>query len=169
MSEYIELENIDLVLKNIALKIVTNENLCKLLKFNDSSALSKEITEDERYALNIQDGDTTNTRIFYQPFNNDTITDERAELRIYFANFKPENMYIANANIGFDIVVHNNMWRLDEGKQRPLNIFKEVLKSLNGQDVKSLGELNFLNSYCTLMIFNKSFTGYSFSMSTKTR
>ena len=166
MSEYIELENIDNILRNIALKLIANENLCKLLKYNDSFALFEEITEDERYELNIQTGDTTNTRIFYQPFNNDTITEQRSELRIYFINFKPDNLYLTKVNIGFDIVVHNDLWRLEQGKQRPTTIFKEILKSLNGQEVDGVGELVF-DSTCVLRIFNKVFTGYSFTMRTR--
>lgn len=167
MSERIELDNIDNILKNIALKIITNDNICKLLKYNDSFALFEDITEDEKYELINQDGDTTNTRIFYQPFNNNTITDERSELRIYYYSFKPDNLYLTKANIGFDLVIHNNLWRLEQGKQRPTSLFREILKSLNGQEVDGVGELIFLDAPCVLRFFNKSFTGYSFMMQTR--
>jgi len=167
VSERIELDNIDNILRNISLKLIVNENLCKLLKYNDSFALFEDITEEQRYELNVQDGDITNTRIFYQPFNNDTITDQRTELRIYFMNFKPDNLYLTKVNIGFDLVVHNDLWRLEQGKQRPTTMFKEILKSLNGQLVDGIGELSFVDSPCVLRYFNSKFTGYSFTMRTR--
>lgn len=165
ITEYITLTNMDDVLNNIAVKIVDNINLAKCLKFNSTDALSKNLTDDERYAL--YDQDSEDVRVIFRPFNNDTITDTRSELRLYYATFVPDGMQFAKVQIGFDIIVHNSLWRLDGGKQRPTTMFKEIINTLNGQDVKGVGELFFKDSSCVLRAFNNTFTGYSFSMRTR--
>lgn len=167
MSEYIQLDNLDKILNSIASLLIQDIDLAKYLKFNTKDALLQPITNDERYQLINQDGDTTNTRIFFQPFNNQTLSDERTELRIYYAQFAPKNIYLANISVGFDIVVHNNLWQVDGGKQRPVEILHLLLKTLNGVDVKGIGELAFVNRAASLIYYNNYFTGYSFTMSTK--
>ena len=167
MLESIQLESLDNILTNIAIKIVDNLDLMKCLKFNTTDALLQSITEEQRYELINQDGDITNTRVFFQPFNNLTITEARSEIRIYHASFKPDNIYLTDIIVGFDIVVHNNLWRLDDGKRRPTTILKLLLGSLNGQDVNAIGNLSFVNRPCSLRYFNDSFTGYTLYMSTR--
>lgn len=165
MSEQISLQNIDMMLNNIALKLIDNNDLMKCLKFNSTDALSQPITEDQKYELINQDGDITNTRIFSQPFNNKVISDVRSELRIYYGLLKPENTILTNVYIGFDVVVHNALWRLDGDLQRPTKIIKELLLSLNNQQIGGIGKLYFYNdSSITLRYFNDNFTGYSFTM-----
>ena len=167
MPESIQLESLDNILNNIAIKIVENIDLMRCLKFTSTDALLQPITEEERYMLMNQDGDITGTRIFFQPFNNLTITDQRSELRIYYASFKPNNNFLTNINVGFDIVVHNDLWRLDNGKRRPTAIIKLLLESLNGQDVGSIGNLSFIDRPCSLRYFNDSFTGYTLYLKTR--
>jgi len=167
MSELIQLDNLDNILTNIAIKIVDNLDLMRCLKFNTTNALSQSITESERYELINQDGDISNTRVFFQPFNNLTITEARSELRIYHASFKPESIYLTNIHIGFDIVVHNDLWRLDDGKRRPTTIIKLLLESLNGQDVGGIGLLTFVDRPISLRYFNDSFTGYTLYLKTR--
>jgi len=167
VSELIQLESLDNILNNIALKIIENLDLMRCLKFNITNALSQSITIDECYELINQDGDILNTRVFFQPFNNLTITETRSELRIYHASFKPNNIYLSNIIVGFDIVCHNDLWRLDDGKRRPTTIIKLLLESLNGQDVGSIGNLCFIDRPCSLRYFNDSFTGYTLYLKTR--
>ena len=167
MTNSIQLESLDNILTNIALKIVDNVDLMKCLKFNSTDALSLSITDEQRYELINQDGDITNTRVFFQPFNNLTITDQRSELRIYHSSFKPENIYLTNIHIGFDVVVQNDLWRLDDGKRRPTTIIKLLLESLNGQDAGGIGLLTFVDRPISLRYFNDSFTGYTMYLKTR--
>ncbi len=166
MSESIQLESLDNILTNIAIKIVDNLDLMRCLKFNTTDALSQSITQDQCYELINQDGDITNTRVFFQPFNNQTITEERSELRIYHASFRPDNIYLTNIIVGFDIVVHNNLWRLDDGKRRPTTMVKLLLESLNGQDIGAIGNLT-MDRACSLRFFSDSFTGYTLYLKTR--
>ena len=168
MSEYIELSNIDNILRNISQKIIQNEDIAKCLKFNTPDALSQTITDDERYELYNQDiNNLENTRVIFRPFNNDVIEDQRSEIRIYYASFAPDNPYLVKARVGFDIIVCNELWRLDGGRQRPTTLFKGILQSLNGQLVDGVGELVFSDSTAVLRYFNSKFTGYSFTMKTR--
>ena len=165
MSDQILLFNIDSILNNIAIKLFENDNLMKLLKFDTTDALSQSILEEQKYELINQEGDITNTRIFFQPFNNKVITEKRSELRIYYGSFKPDNMFLTRMYVGFDIVVNNNIWRLDGGIQRPIKIIQYIMESLNNQVIGSIGELTFNpDSSVVLRFFNDSFTGYSFNL-----
>ena len=167
MSDAIKLESLDNILTNIAIKIVDNIDLMRCLKFTTSNALLLPISESERYELINQDNDISETRVFFQPFNNQVLTDSRSEIRIYHSSFRPDNIYLTNINIGFDIVVHNELWRLDDGKRRPTTIIKLLLESLNGQDVGGIGNLYYVDSPILLRYFNDSFTGYSMYLKTR--
>jgi len=167
VSELIQLDSLDNILTNIAIKIVDNLDLMRCLKYNITDALLQPITQDECYQIINQDGDISETRVFFQPFNNLTITDQRSELRIYHSSFKPENIYLTNIHVGFDIVVHNDLWRLDDGKRRPTTIIKLLLESLNGQDVGGIGLLTFVDRPISLRYFSDSFTGYTLYLKTR--
>lgn len=165
-EELISIDKINTILPNIAIKLIDKNDLMKSLQYNTTDALSQDITleqigklMDQKYIID--------TRIFYQPFNNLILNEERTELRIYIARLRPNNRYLADLHVGFDIVVHNNLWRLDEGKQRPLVMYKEILNALNGVFVGGIGELVFENSNFDLRYFNKEFTGYTFIMKTR--
>lgn len=169
MSENINLVDIDKILPKIADALFDIHDLAKLLKFDTSDALSKNITQTEVDALFNQDEGNLDCRIFYQPFNDKNLSEKRAELRIYFPSINPlNNNILADINIGFDVVVHNQMWKLDDSIVRPLRIVKLLVNKLNGLNLGNAYDL-ILQDRCRLILFNDNFSGYSFIMKTKSR
>ena len=159
------METIDNVLLNISLKLIDNQDLLKLLWFNEKNALSQNnITDTIKYSM-IDQEDLTNTKIFITPFTGAVIEAEKSELRAYLYNVTPDNNILSRTVFNFEVLVHNNLWILDQAKQRPVRICSEVLKSLNGQEVNGIGRLYFSNrDRIQLVRFNENYTGYIFSM-----
>ncbi|TVY09968.1 hypothetical protein [Paenibacillus cremeus] len=154
------LDNVDRVIENILIKLIDNQNLLKCLKYPSPDALSKpDLTQDEINVLFDYDSDPRDIRISFTPFNLTTVEEAKSELRIFIRDFEPENIHIANVNIAFQVIVSNRIWRLDEGKQRPLVIIQELLKSLNGVDIELVGNLYF-NSRIRIVNYNAYFSGY---------
>jgi len=71
-------------------------------------------------------------------------------------------------NYFFEIIVNNELWLLNNGKQRALIILEELFKSLNDVDINGIGSLRFYNDYpCRIRFYNKNFTGYNLMMKTR--
>ncbi len=169
MSEKISLVDIDKILPKIAEKLFDIPDISKLLKFDTSDALLKDISQKEIEEVFNQDDGNINCRIFYRPFNDKTMSEKRAEIRMYFPSINPlNNNILADIVVGFDIAVHNDMWKLDEDLMRPVKILKLLTMNLNGLDFGG-GYNLVLQDKCQLAIFNDNFTGYQFRMRTKSR
>lgn len=166
-NELVELDSLDNILIGIHQAIYTNDDLFKCLQYNSSDALYQTITDEQKEQLR-NEGNVEDCRIYLTPFNNKIISEPRTELRIYHYRFSPVNDYLMDIVIGFDIVCHNDLWRLEDSKRRPTTIFQLLLKSLNGLYLESIGELKLVQSPCNLIYYNANgFTGYSFYMKTR--
>lgn len=166
-NEYAILENIDVKINNLALKIIQNSKICKCLKFNSMDALNQNITEDEIYSLiNKSSDNVDNRRIYFQPFLDKSISDQRTELRIY-CNFNMENRILSKCYFYVEIICNNNLWDLDDSKIRPLVILTELLQSLNGEDIGGVGLLNCQNQNFLIVPYNDYFSGYRVIFSTR--
>lgn len=167
MSEgLIKLNSLDNILIGIRDAIYINDDLFKCLKYDESDALYKTITDVDKELL-LDESNIDNCRIYFSPFNDKILKEPRTELRIYHAKFNPNNIYLTDVIIGFDIVVHKNLWRLEDSKRRPTTIFQLLLNSLNGLQLNSIGALSFAQNPCSLIYYNDNFTGYSFYMKTR--
>jgi hypothetical protein len=167
MSDYTRLDRINEIPINIAFALLENDNIFKCLKHNIKNALDLNITEDDKFLLISQD-DQTNKRVYFQPFNNDIVSEARSELRFYVAEISPENNILSEVSIGFEIIVYNDLWLLENGKQRPLVMINEILKTLNGKNINGIGTIKIHDKYpCRVTKYNNSFTGYSLMMKTR--
>jgi len=164
-TKYYTLENIDGVIYEIKKKLMTNDRLLKCLKFNSTDALSQpDLTMGDKALL--FDEANSNCRVYSIPFNYETTDKNKSEIRIFIRNTNPVNQYLSNISICFQVIVANNLWKLDEGKQRPWVIISEILKTLNGEAIRGIGKLYFTEPF-SIQMFNKSFTGYTTTVSTK--
>lgn len=103
----------------------------------------------------------TDTRIFFTPFDIETPNSERAELRFFFREFIPnQNSVLSSVNIQFEIIVSDQIWRLDFGRQRPITMISEILKTLNGEEIDGIGKIYF-NNPIRVVRYNKFFSGYT--------
>lgn len=176
MPYFNQLDLINNIPNQIALKLFENDNLFKLLKYDSPDALNRPITIEDKILLMNQDGSfediKENTRIWYDPFpiNDQTIEDQRTELRIYEQEFIPDNNVLTKAIISFEIIVSNKLSRLDDGARRRNRVLQEIIQTLNGKQVGGIGLLFFdsRNSFCRMRYFTNTFTGFHLTMMTRT-
>jgi len=167
MPEYTRLNRINEIPINIGFALLEIDNLFKCLKYNSINALELEITQEDKLLL-INQSDKINKRVFFQPFNNDIISEIRSELRLYVFEISPEDNKLSEIYIGFEIITHNDLWLLDNGKQRPLVMLNEIFKLLNGKEVNGIGTIKINTRYpCRIRYYNDNFAGYNLIMKTR--
>ena len=169
-NELIKLDGIQNLLSNIGNKIIENKTLMRCLQYDSADALSlsqPEVTIEQiidmvgkgSYPANQQ-------KLFKMPFYDSVISDPRTEIRFFIPIFEPNNIYLTNVDICFQIVVHNAKWDLDDNYIKPLVMVSELLKNFNGQDLGGIGVLQ-LKSSIKVANWNSSFSGYFFYLSTR--
>ncbi len=134
--------------------------------YNTRNALSQTNLTSNQISSLINQDNLKDTRIFFSPSPTITITDEQTQLRIFISSLSPENLYLGKVVFDFQIIVHENLWLLDNTKQRPIVIIQEILKKLNDVDILGLGNLKLINPIRVVKFADK-FTGYGFNMSTR--
>jgi len=159
------LKNVDKTFHDMLNKLVNeSDDLWRCLKYNDSEALGKAITEEDKYKL-IDMKDEKNRRILLRPFNFDIVTEERSELRIYMSSFYGAGVNDYPLRYTFEIIIHNDLWILDNGKQRPIVMMQEILRVLNYKPIEgSASKLNTDNQFGNIVRFNDRFQGYTFTL-----
>jgi hypothetical protein len=171
MSELIQLQNIGNIISNIGNKFIQNKNLMRCIKYDSANALSTLLSDINNTEIAKLIGKGLNPkedqRIYKTPFNDKTISDVRSELRFFSPYFKPENLYLSEVIISFQITIHNSLWELENNTQRPLIMIQEILNDLNGFDVGGIGELQ-LDGAIKIVAWNDNFSGYQINMRTRT-
>lgn len=143
------------ITSNIIRQLYANENLFKLLKYSMPNALDlPNLSKKEKDDLI---NNEEQKRIYKVGYSADFINDVRSELRIYKA-FQP-SVGQAKLIIFFDILVHKDIWNLDDGLERADMIFFELKETLCNQEVQGMGKLQF-NSPVKPMSYGKAFYGY---------
>ncbi len=169
MSELIQLSQAGNILSNIGNRLVTNQTLLKVIKYDSMDALSRpELDINEIVNLVGKGNDLRLQRIFKTPFNNQIIDEVRSELRFFLPVFSPQNIYLSEVIISFQIIVHNALWELNDNQLRPLILVQEILQDFNGHDIGSIGELQ-LDGAIRIYTWNQNFSGYQINMKTRTR
>jgi hypothetical protein len=158
--------------------IFNNESLWKLCKYNSSDALTESnLTVAEKRAL-VYGGqpDSSPYRVFTVKFTDDDIEKRQTQIRIYMARVYPKNAQIGMIDFCIDVFCHNKIAVLSYPGYKPNRydvMFEEIMKTLNGKDIKTLGRLFFNGSSnsrqsADLVSFDKNnwFQGYQIRMST---
>lgn len=129
----------------ISYLINNNEDIWKMLKYNDPTALSQpNLTQSEKSEL-IYKGETDSEpfRVFRDPFTDDAYEKQVSQLRVFPSYTNPENHIVAIQDIQIQIVVHNKINYLDDYVMRLDYLIEEVLRTLNGADIGGLGVMFF--------------------------
>lgn len=136
---------------NIVLKLIENDNLCKLLKYNTYDCLSKpDLTQEEKIGLIWKNQDQMqNYHIFLTNTNANMMTEATDLLQIYRVHGEPINKVIAVAIYRFDFLFGSKTAMI-EYEGIPVNrgdMFEmELMKSLNGIDIGgTIGSLRYVN------------------------
>jgi hypothetical protein len=123
----------------VASLLLQNENLFKLLWYEDIDPLAKYIDEETMesmvYEYDSRGNRNPNCRIFYRKFTGDTETSQRAQIRIYPIRVKPSNVYYGDLMFNIDVIVHMGIDKI-KNEERRHRLASEVMQSLNGQQIQ---------------------------------
>lgn len=148
----------------ISLLIENSDDLWKCLKYTSPNALSLPITQQDKLDLIKQN--TDDNRLILRMYNRDIIDKSRVELRIFMSGFTGRGIMDKRVRIGFQIIVYNDLWLLDNTKTRANVMLHEIFKILELAMIDNLaGDLRFEGNTGTIVAFNESYQGYDFEMS----
>ena len=122
----------------IANKLVSNQNLCRLLKYQTRDALS------DKYE-NVNGIDLLHKQILIVPKVFDDSTQKMSYVIAVFHNYiiNVFNSEFKTATIRFDIACPYDEWLLDERSLRPYLIMQEIDTMFNTQKLSGIGTLQF--------------------------
>lgn len=146
LNHYNKLKGYDLLsYKVISYLIENNEDIWKMLKYNTPDALSKSnLTQEEKASL-IYSGETDSEpfKVFRDPFTDDVFTEQVCQLRIFPNSTYPENRIMSIQDICIQIVCHVKINYLDDYVIRLDRIIYELINTLNGSDIGTVGQFYF--------------------------
>jgi hypothetical protein len=142
-------------LQSITNKMITNDNLCKLLYYADKNALSKPtLTDDQKYSL-------IGDRILVVPLvTKDDVLG--SYVIVQFDQFSPNSTSEAIYRefiVTFDILVNTKIWTLDDYTLRPYAIMHEIDKMFNMSKLNSSGPINFIGA--NSLVISEFFMGFT--------
>lgn len=171
--------------------------LWKILKYDTEDCLTQaDLTTDEKLDMVfVNNGLSTNKRVFLSPYVDDAWTEQTSHLHIYLYGIDPESHLSGKVHVCFECIVHNkinliygdaseynpqtNPVELDGNgdpvtpyKTRTSTMLKSVIAALNGEMVNGIGMFQFnkqLSPYDTdrASLWNSnSFIGHRLIMST---
>lgn len=166
MSDLIVLNQAQNVLSTIGNYLIENANLMRLLYYDSSDALtSSEVSFDHIIEM-AGYGELCQKRIFKYPFYSYTESTARSEIRFFLDKIRSENIYMADLPIYFQVITHCSLVDLDSNLQRPLEMLKEVLNTLNNKDVGGIGKLQ-LRDIIRMYSYSENFSGFEFCLHTR--
>lgn len=122
-------EHLEEQLQNVILAFLANENICKLLYYNNKEALSEPTVVDPYNLLY--------TKIYTQTFI-PPVDTESTYITVFFDSFDAVdgNPYLKKGRLFVNICTHRDLWNVDGG-QRVVKIMNEIDKILNKNRVTS--------------------------------
>jgi hypothetical protein len=156
-----------------------NEVLWKLCKYPELDALTKtNLTLAEKSEMIYKGGTITKEslcRVFTVKYTEDAVELTQTQMRIYMKHVYPKTYVTGMIDVFIDIFCHNKIAVLSDNMHRNRYdiMFEEVMKTLNGKNVDTLGNLFFNGeannrNSADLVSFDKNnwFQGYQIRMST---
>lgn len=124
-----------------------NENIWKILKYDDYEALNHDpLTFEEKIQLIWKTGRQENYRVFVSYLVEDLMTDSTTILKLFKYNTVPQNNIAAYATYEFNILYGGKIAMVNYNGI-PCNrgdvVEREILKTLNGVEVGGVGTLQF--------------------------
>ena len=140
---------------NIANKLMQNQKLCRLLKYQVRDPFDKEKYEDV-------DGITLlNRQIMIMPKIFDDSTEKTSYIVAMFSNFVVNqlNPDFKLSSIRFDIACPYDEWVLNDKSLRPYLMMQEVDDMFNGAKMAGIGTLQFVRAES--IVLTPQIGGYS--------
>ena len=127
---------------NIANKLMTNQRLCRLLKYQVRDPFNKEKYKD------VDGIDLLNKQIMIVPKPWDESTEKMSYVVALFSSYIDNiaNSEFKLASITFDIACPYDEWVLDEQSLRTYLIMQEIDNMFNGAKMAGIGTLQFVKA-----------------------
>ena len=127
----------------IADKIMTNQRICRLLKYHVRDPFSNSLS-------NVDGDELINKQILITPKIFDDETEKMSYIVAVFDTYTVNtfNQEFKNATIRFDIACPYDEWLMDEESLRPYLIMEEIDKMFNGGRLAGIGKLQFWRAAC---------------------
>ena len=159
------------IIKTLVLK---GKNFWKLLKYATPDALEQDdLTEEEKLELIYKgEEDSTPYPIFRIPFTDDAFDERIYKIHIFPYVTDPYLRTNGNQNFLIQIVCHNKIGTLEDGRARCDVILEEIGSIINGADIGGIGRSTFdatngRPDYIKQRTWNnQSYFGYEFALST---
>lgn len=126
----------------IANKLMLNQRLCRLLKYQVRDPFDKEKYKD------VDGADLINKQILIVPKIFDDSTEKMSYVTALFSNFivNPVNPEFKISTIRFDIACPYEEWPLDDQSLRPYLIMQEIDEMFNEAKLAGIGTLQFVRA-----------------------
>ena len=139
---------------NIANKLMQNQKLCRLLKYQVRDPLSNKYD-------NVDGVDLLNKQIMIVPKIFDDSTEKTSYIVAIFSNFNTNqiNPDFKKSTVRFDIACPYDEWVLDDRSLRPYLIMQEIDDMFNGAQMAGIGTLQFVRA--DSIVLTPQIGGYS--------
>ena len=140
---------------NIANKLMTNQRLCRLLKYQ-----VRDPFDEDKYEP-VDGVDLLNKQILIVPKIWDESTEKTSYVVALFSNFTTNiiNPEFKLSTIRFDVACPYDEWVLNEHSLRPYLIMQEIDDMFNGAKMAGIGTLQFVNAEA--IVLTSQIGGYS--------
>lgn len=149
--DYATLEDIDIMPYRMMERLIDkgNDNLWKLLKYDDINALKhSKLSQDEKSELIWTNQDQNKCRIFFTRTIEDQLPAEHAIIKIYSYKFAPIDPGRINVTWCWEILWGANQSVVYNEMNIPVNrgdlILHYIMECLNGKYVGGVGEIAFV-------------------------
>lgn len=154
------LKFVDELLENMVKVMIQHgsDDFWKLLKYPSKTAWSQPNVSLPDRAKLVKDG-----LIKRVAYNNDISTEAHNELRIFPHRWDGNGVDGYELRIGFDVICHNNIIELTNGKTAGMIMVHEMLELFNGSQIsKNLGAFTIEGMNGGIMYYNSEYQGYRF-------
>ena len=140
---------------NIANKLMSNQRLCRLLKYQVRDPFNEEKYKD------VDGVNLLNKQIMIVPKIWDESTEKTSYVVALFSNYTTNiiNSDFKLATIRFDIACPYDEWVLDEHSLRPYLMMQEIDDMFNGARMAGIGTLQFVRAEA--IVLTSQIGGYS--------
>ena len=151
---------LDDYLNTVIDKMLTSQDLCKLLYYDNDTPLSQSDLADTSVLSSKENPDR---RIFAIPFDPDVHAAQKTTIHVEVnQSEKAEDVFYKNVNITFIILCHNHLWELETGTSsislRPNSIVNKLFDLFYNQGSIGLGTPFY--SRTENIYFNDEISGY---------
>lgn len=148
------LDNLEPNFVTLLQSLIDDNDFLKLVSIDSPNALTQS-PSDDFYSL-------INNRLFLRPKVNYPTSEEKTYICIYLAESnrtRNNDVKHNDVEIAIDVIVHLNLWDLDNNLNRPYRIVDIVYDNFLKSDIKGVRG-NLIHNTTKIMRFNEKFMGY---------